>query len=227
MESVMNKQFLKILMGLLLFLTMTLFTAPTNAQAPSLNVPIITSSTSPTVTPTLTTTPSITVLPTPETNIIVSAAVGTQYPWNKRIPLKLTITPKISGQLLEVRWQSKASITGKPETATIVRPQAGKSYTFNVTLTPHGIGYQRAVADIILTTNSTNYVSSTNIPLQFNEKKVVIPVTSAYIFYQVTMYVALIVFFFIALPFLIYQLYLYMKNVLVPKWLESRFKKPL
>lgn len=225
MKGEKQNQNLKLLLFILITVILTLSATTVFAQTPVLNTPTITVTPSSTIPPTATQTPTVT--PTPETNIIVSAAVGTQYPWNKRIPIKLMITPKISGQRLEIRWQEKASITGKPVTATILRPQEGKTYTFSFILTPHGIGYQRAVADVILTTNSTNYVSSTNIPLQFNDKKVVIPITTSYIFYQITMYITLIVFFFIALPFLFYQLYLYMKNVLIPKWLESRIKKPL
>jgi len=219
------RQLSKTLLAILLLVIIGVQTPYVQAQTPSLNVP--TSSITLTATPTITATATPTVSVTPEANMIITTAVGTQYPWNKKIPLKLRVTPKIEGKRLEIRWQSKASITGNPEFAIIQNPQAGQTYTFTFLLTPHGIGYQRAVADIILTTNTTNYVSSTYIPIRFDEKKVVIPVTTAYIFYQVVMYISLVVFFFIVLPFLIYQLYLYSKNVLIPKWLESRIKKPL
>lgn len=200
--------------------------APVHAQTPSLIPPSVTV-TSPAIA-----SPSVTVQPTlgataSEEVITSTATVGTQYPWTKQIPIKIHITPLYSGRQLEVRWQKRASLPGSPIVSSIQNPKAGKTYTFAFALTPQSTGYQRAVADIILTTDTTYYVSSKDIPLQLDANKVVQPITGSYIAYQIGMYVAMIVVFFIIIPYIIYQIYLYARKVLIPRWLESKIKIPV
>lgn len=180
-------------------------------------------------TPDPTETPIVTTLsPTPTTQredlIRAVISVKTQSPWNKKIPITLSITPTISGEKLEVRWQRRAGLVADPILISVTQPQAGKTYTASFELTPFAVGYQRAVADIILTTRTTNYVVSKDVTLQFNQDKTVIPITPMYIFYQVVMYALIIGFFFIALPFGIFKSALYLKNTVIPKWLESKVR---
>ncbi|PIY18400.1 hypothetical protein CO112_03260 [Candidatus Dojkabacteria bacterium CG_4_9_14_3_um_filter_150_Dojkabacteria_WS6_41_13] len=186
--------------------------------------PTITPSSATTVIPSKTPTPSI----LPKDSILVSTAtVGTQYPWNKLIPIKIIITPAYSGKMLQVKWQKQASLVGSPTILTIQNPQAGTPYTFSFTLSPHSTSYLRAVADIVLITNTTNYVSSQDIPLQLSKDKVVLPITGSYVSYQIGMYVTLAVFFLGVVPFSLYRIYLYISKVLIPKWLAARIKAPL
>lgn len=213
-----------------LFLTSTVFAqspTPTASNAvPSLIVP--TSSITSTPIPTATLTPTPTPTPAPKVEIMSTGiSVGTQYPWNKKIPVTLSIKPSQSGSKLEIRWQKKAGLVGSPTTKTILNPQAGKTYTVSFTLTPYAPGFQRAVADIILTTYVTNYVTSRDIPLQLDAKKTVIPTTSTYSFYLIGMYLVIFLMFFVVIPFALYQLYLYIKTHVIPKWLESKIQSPV
>lgn len=197
----------------------------TTSGTPTLIVP----TTSLTISPTITTTPtnSPTPTPTPKVDAIYSTAtVGAQYPWNKRIPVKLHVTPSVSGKKLEVRWQKRAGLIASPSSMTLPNPQAGQTYTVTFTLTPYSIGYQRAVADIIVTTNTTNYVTSLDIPIQLDDKKTVVPKTSTYYVYLILMYLLIFLVFFVAIPFGIYQGYLYAKKTVIPRWLESKIQSP-
>ncbi len=199
--------------------------SPTISGTPTLIVP----TSSITITPTPTETVEITPTPTPTPKIdfiTTSAKVGTQYPWNKRVPVTLSITPKIGGSKLEVRWQRRAGLVSSPTVMTLSNPQAGQTYTVSFTLTPYATGYQRAVADIILTTNTTNYVTSQDVQLQLDAKKTVIPVTTTYTFYVVVMYLTIFLIFFVAIPYGIYRFYLYAKKNIIPRWLESKIQAP-
>lgn len=200
---------------------------PTATGTPTLIVPTasITASVTPTPTETIELTPTPT--PTPKIEFITSAAkIGTQYPWNKRVPVTLSITPKISGSKLEVRWQKRAGLVSSPTVMALSNPQAGQTYTVSFTLTPYATGYQRAVADIILTTNTTNYVTSQDVQLQLDAKKTVVPITTTYTFYVVAMYLTLFLIFFVAIPYGLYRLYLYAKKNIIPRWLESKIQAP-
>lgn len=201
--------------------------SPTISGTPTLIVPTSSITITPTPTETVEVTPTPTPTPTPKIDFITtSAKVGTQYPWNKRVPVTLSITPKIGGSKLEVRWQRRAGLVSKPTVMTLSNPQAGQTYTVSFTLTPYATGYQRAVADIILTTNTTNYVTSQDVQLQLDAKKTVIPVTTTYTFYVVAMYLTIFLIFFVAIPYAIYRFYLYAKKNIIPRWLESKIQAP-
>lgn len=202
------------------------------SPTPSTNTvpPLVTAtpsiSTTPTPTETVIETPVPT--PTPKVEIITtSVSIGTQYPWNKKVPIKLSITPSQSGSKLEIRWQKKAGLVASPSVRTIANPQAGRTYTASFSLTPYAPGFQRAVADIILTTNTTNYVTSKDVPLQMDIKKTVIPKTTTYTMYTIGMYLFVFLLFFVIIPFGIYQAYLYIKKYVIPKWLESKIQSPI
>lgn len=203
----------------------TVTPSATITGTPTLIVPTSSITMTPTPTETVEVTP--TPPPTPKIDFITtSAKVGTQYPWNKRVPVTLSITPKIGGSKLEVRWQRRAGLVSKPTVMTLSNPQAGQTYTVSFTLTPYATGYQRAVADIILTTNTTNYVTSQDVQLQLDAKKTVIPVTTTYTFYVVAMYLTIFLIFFVTIPYGIYRFYLYAKKNIIPRWLESKIQAP-
>ncbi|MCC7304030.1 hypothetical protein IT418_01280, partial [bacterium] len=117
-------------------------------------------------------------------------------------------------------------LVATPTAVIINSPQAGQVYTASFSMTPYSIGYQRAVADVILTTKTTNIVVSKDVSLQLSNDKVVIPITSAYIFYKVVMYLSIVITFFVIIPFGLYKTYMYIKTHVFPKWLESRIQVP-
>ena len=228
-----NRIFISILLGLLAVVLIPKTTAVTTPTTTITGTPTVTQTPTATVTasatPTLTATASLTPTPsvTPKSEVIQTVAdIGTQYPWNKRIPVKFTIKPLVSGDKLEVRWQNKTALGASPTTRYVLNPEAGKTYTFSFELTPYAPGFQRGVADIILTTIRTNYVSSKDVPLQLDADKVVIPITTTYVMYQVGMYVVLVLVFLVLIPYALYRAFLYIKVNIVPKWLEANISHP-
>jgi hypothetical protein len=200
----------------------------TTGGVPSMIVPTSSITATPLVVPSDTPTETAIPTPTPVKDVIhVVSTVGTQYPWSKEIPVKISLTPTQSGSKLEIRWQKKAGLVASPITSTITNPKAGTTYSFSFKLSPYAPGFQRGVADIILTTYTTNFVTSKDIPLQLDANKVVLPITMNYRLYQVGMYLAAFLLFFVIIPFLLYQLYLYIRKYVIPKWLESKIQVPL
>lgn len=200
-----------------------------HAQTPSLSVPATTIAPTTTATPSVTpeTTTEVTPTPTPKVDgVSAVVTVGTQSPWNKRIPIKVAVTTSISGERLLIRWQKKAGLVAAPTSITFASPQAGKTYTASFEMTPYATGYQRGVADIILTTKTTNVVLSKDVTLQLNSDKVVTPITPMYTFYVVMMYLTIFITFFVLIPFGAYKGYLYIKTHVFPKWLESKIQVP-
>lgn len=205
---------------------------PVHAQTPTVTSTIeISPTVSESVTPTATPTPTPTVAPSAKmVNAVIS--IGTQYPWNKKIPVTMKVTPQVSGTRLEIKWQQNVGITWernvgitsatKPKTYIINNPQAGATYTVKFNLVPLAAGNQRAVADIVLTTFNSNYVISKEIPLTLTEKFVIKPTQTNYVLYSIGMYVGLVLVLFIITPFTFYSIFLYIKNKVFPKWLEAK-----
>jgi len=162
-----------------------------------------------------------------EKNISAVITIDTQYPWSKKIPIKLSITPRVSGQKIQVKWQKRLGFFTKPSTYTISNPQAGTTYTKSLLLEPRASGKQRATADIILTTSANNYVISKDLILTLDKKLVVIPKTPEYVMYTTVMYALLIIVLLILLPFGLYRGFIYVKKYIFPKWLEAKTSKPI
>lgn len=202
-------------------------TTPTVSPTPTITATVLPTVTTtgpddPTVTPTATPTPT----PKPQAPVSVRISVGTQYPWNKRIPVTLYITPTQSGAKLQIQWQRRSGLLADPLTTSWSSPQAGQTYSASFTITPQSTGYQRAVADVIITTLDSNYVYSQDLVLNLDADKVVQPQPAMYTFYVIAMYTAIVLVFFVGIPFGLYQSFMYAKKNLFPQWLESKLQKP-
>ncbi len=206
---------------------------PVTAQTPTITP---SASVSITVTPSITTSQTTTITvpttsPTPlstpvKAPVSIQLEVGTQYPWNKRIPVTLYITPSTSGEKLEIRWQKRTGLLANPLNKAWASPQAGTTYKAEFLITPQSIGYQRAVADVIITTFNSNYVASQDLVLNLDANKVVQPQTGTYLAYQIGMYILLFLVFLVLIPFALYKAFMYIKNTFIPRWLESKLAKP-
>ncbi len=218
------------LLGILVVFTILPVQAqtPTTTKLPSLITPSVTATPIVSITETVAPTPTATPTESAETagnTINAVVTIGTQSPWNKKIPVKISITSKIAGEKLVIRWQKKAGLVAEPNSTIISLPQANKTYTETFQLTPYSTGYQRAVADIILIGKTTNLVISKDATVQLDSKKVVTPITPMYTFYLVAMYLFIFLVFFVLIPYGIYKGFMFVKVYVFPKWLESKIQK--
>lgn len=184
----------------------------------------VSQTTSPIPTITVTETPIIT--QTPSAPVSIRIEVGTQYPWNKRIPVTLYVTPTQSGEKLEIRWQKRTGLLASPLNIAWNSPKAGTTYKAEFLITPQSVGYQRAVADIIITTFNSNYVASQDLVLNLNSEKIVQPQSGTYLAYQIGMYIGIFLVFLVLLPFGLYKAFMYIKDTFIPRWLEAKLAKP-
>jgi len=200
----------------------------------SAQTPTITPTSTVTITPTITVSPTITstVAPTPTPTTIPLAIstellVGTQYPWNKQVPITVKLTPKISGISLVLRWPSKTGFTISPTTTTLKNVEKDKTYTLQYTFSPIGTGLQKFSAELVLTTSDKKYISSLPIEITLSQDKLVTPISDGYRQYEIAMYVAIGVLLFVIVPASLFFLFFYIKNRLIPKWVKNRLNQPL
>jgi hypothetical protein len=191
----------------------TTSSTPTITTEPSLTG-TVTPSVSPTITPTATETPE----PVKQTFVLVQAQVGTQSPWTKKIPAKLQIKPLIDGEKIIINWQKRTGIVADPMNSIISNPKANQVYTLSVNILPQGVGYQRTVAEVILVTDTENYVVSQDIVLTLDANKMVTPKTSAFQTAQLVMYSSIVIVFVGVIPGAIFIGYKYVQKTLIPRW---------
>lgn len=189
-----------------------------------------------TIKPTITTSVTITATPTPTPTATESTLVqpisskvkvDTQYPWNKQIPIIMEITPQYDGQSLEIRWPSVSGFIITPQTTKWQNVTKGTTYTTTFTFEPIATGTQKVSASLILTTFQTNYIASQPVDITLNADKVVTPITDGYKNYETMMYVLLGVGGFIILPLFVFFSFMYIKNKLIPQWIQARLNEPI
>lgn len=174
------------------------------------------------VTATPTTTPSdkITYV---DSNIII----GTQRPWDKKIPVKVTLTPKIDANRMELKWQNRSGFEIVPATVLFNNVVAGKTYTYDFIFQPKAPGLLQAAGEIILTTSNSNYLSNVPLTLTVSSDLIITPQPKEYqTLFVTTIFIAFVLVFFV-IPFGAFVIIKYLKNVLIPKWIEQRNKRPV
>lgn len=232
-----KKRILQCLLALILLNLLLIFAQsfrPVTAQTPTPSVSaalpsIVPLSGNTTPPPTESPTPSLSPSPspTPRTDTAsIKIVVGTQSPWNKRIPVTIYVTPHVSAARMEVSWQKKAGLVATPVTTSFANVVAESTYTVNLTITPQGIGYQRAIAQVILSTATQNFVSSEQIELNLDKDKIIQPQTAEYTAYLIGMYVSIGVVFLLVIPFALFKFGVYMKTTVFPKWYEKTIQSP-
>jgi hypothetical protein len=193
-----------------------------------------TASVSPTASPAVseTPTPSVELTPTPDESakpnpIDTAIKIGTQLPWSKKIPVTIQITPKTNAKTLEIRWPTRSGFTISPRSKTWTNVQSGTTYSETFEFDPLNSGRQSLSASVVLTTFDTNYVSSVPVEINLNGEKIVSPISQEYQTYVFLYYAAQGILFFIIIPLAVFLAILYIRRVLVPKWIQDRLNEPI
>lgn len=217
-KKLLPKLIVMAILGTVISLVSPVFAATTPTPLRTATPLVATPSASPTESPSPT--------PTAATSVMhIAPQIGTQFPWNKQIPVQISVTPEMSGQTLRIQWQSSSIFVISPASITIEDPQAGETYTQTFAITPQASGFQRAVANVILTTNDSNYVLSQDVTFTLSNDLVVTPQSPTYTTYFAGMIVAIILLVVLAILGARW-LYFYIKNKLIPKWLEANMQAP-
>ncbi|WKZ30000.1 MAG: hypothetical protein QY314_04305 [Candidatus Dojkabacteria bacterium] len=209
---------------------------PTQTQSPTVS-PIVSETPSISVTPTvtITTTPEVSQTPTPtplpsqNTPIAINTVlqVETQFPWNKQIPVKIQLTPRLDGSKMEISWPARSGFLISPQRRVWNNVKKDQTYIAEFTFDPIAIGPQRVSASVTLTTFERNHITTIPVEVTLDAAKIVQPVPEQYRTYETTMYVVIGVVLFIIIPLIIFIVIFYIKNRLVPKWIQARLNEPI
>jgi hypothetical protein len=209
---------------------------PTPTITPTVSAtPLPSQTATPSVTITVTPTASVPLTPTPtelpsqNTPLAISTVlqVNTQYPWNKQIPVEIQLTPRLDGQKLEITWPTKSGYIISPKKITLSNVKKDQTYKVNFMFDPIAIGPQRVSASITLVTFEKNHITTIPVELTLDAEKIVQPIPEQYRTYETGMYVAIGVVLFVVIPLIIFAIIFYIKNKLVPKWIQSRLNEPI
>ena len=154
--------------------------------------------------------------------------VGTQYPWNKNIPVWLIIEPEIDSNYILVKTQV-TGISGllvTPESAKISNPKAGQRYNLKFNLIPKVAG-EYGVSFIILE-NNAGIISTTSkeLRVKVDQNLELVPKSAEYVRLKV-MYAASL---WILGILLLIGLGLFIKKrglALIQGWIKKQLKKPI
>lgn len=188
--------------------------------------PTVTESPAPSVSPTSTPTPT----PTPTTAtfpVHTALLVEAQYPWDKKIPVRVELTPRVDAQGLDIRWPSKTGFKITPQKYSWNDVKKGTTYVATFIFEPIAIGNQTASADIVLTTFENKFVSSVPLELTLDSKYIVQPISEGYKQYELMLYGSIGFVLFVILPVSLFLLVLYIKNKLIPQWIQKQLNEPI
>lgn len=109
----------------------------------------------------------------------VNVELGTQSVWDKKIPIIVNFTPKISSNNTEISWDVPAGINLIENHNKFIETEAEKEYTVTAFADPINSGEYRVVVNIT-SWAQTNYTTSESVVFSVNESLVVTPPTQGY-----------------------------------------------
>lgn len=132
------------------------------------------------------------VLPTAAFEIRIT--VGTQSPWNKRVPLILTVIPNLDSERTEVSWDVPFGVEIIDGNKNFFSASKGKSFERKVYLLPSKSGRYTITANVTNWGYGSNYTSSENITLTFGQDLVTEPETANYTTASIIRYTMILLF---------------------------------
>jgi len=157
-----------------------------------------------------------------ETVIPVSIEKGSQYPWNKRVPVTVYVKSIHDAQKISVDWPVYTGAVISPQSRSISNVKKGQVYKFTFSFRPTvGKSYIDSSANVIITTADGSYVSNIRFYEYVNDKLVLKNAGSFYVVYLVLQYIFFILLILVIL-FIAFRIYKFLKDTFIKQWMEGK-----
>ncbi|MCB9790585.1 hypothetical protein H6764_01030 [Candidatus Nomurabacteria bacterium] len=121
--------------------------------------------------------------------------VGTQSPWNKKVPVTLTITPNLDSNRTEVSWDVPYGVEIVDKNQNFFSAGKGEAFKRKAYVFPGKPGTYTITANVTNWGYGSNYTSSENITLTFGTNLVTDPETSSYTIASIIRYTVILLIF--------------------------------
>lgn len=150
----------------------------------------------------------------------VSISLGTQSPWSKKVPLYVSITPRIDATRTQITWETRYGLDFKYNYDDFFPMSKGVTQVFTAYVVPDEPGAYNLSVNVTDWGYGKNFTSTDNISITFGEDLITAPETQDYHQAVIIRYAIL---FFGALAFVVLLVFLGKFGL---KWLKEWLKPP-
>ena len=129
--------------------------------------------------PTTTETPTTTSTPTFE-YFNVKVYPASQSAWNKKVTVYVEFQATINSDKVQIEWDVPSGITIEPKYPAFFSVKSGQTYKYKALITPKTSGTYNIAANVISWQYNTNYTSSGNSVITFDDQLLTKPVMASY-----------------------------------------------
>lgn len=99
----------------------------------------------------------------------IELSSGTQSPWTQKVPITIKFRANRNAEKTEISWDAPSGVRINEQHPQFVSVEDGQVYTYTAVVTPERSGTYNIAANVTAWELNTNYTSSSNISLKFDD----------------------------------------------------------